>query len=88
MMQFEVVTARLEGEYGVATRLSHLPYTMVRETTPEFDALFSSRSDSEILVNAVDGKHLAVFVTKWDLRAFQNLNPDVTLIPLVASGEA
>ena len=87
-MQFEVVTARLEGEYGVKTRLSHLPYTMVREIPPQFAGMFSSRSDSEVFVNTVDGKFLAVFITKWDLRAFANLNPEVTLTALVASGEA
>ncbi|MHA3702682.1 peptide chain release factor 3 [Jatrophihabitans sp. YIM 134969] len=87
-MQFEVVTARLEGEYGAATRLTHLPYTVVREIAAEDAPLFSSRSDSEALVNVVDGRHLAVFVASWDLRAFANLNPDVVLTPLVASGEA
>ena len=88
MMQFEVVTARLEGEYGVPTRLAHLPYTIVRAVDPEYVPLFSARSDSEVFVNVVDGRTLAVFGTKWDMRAFLTRHPDVPLVPLVASGEA
>ena len=87
-MQFEVVTARLESEYAVPTRLNRLPYTLIREIRPEDVHLLAARSDSEPLVNVVDGRHLAVFIASWDLRAFQNLNPDVVLTPLIASGDA
>ncbi|WP_233608008.1 peptide chain release factor 3 [Nocardia stercoris] len=85
-MQFEVVTARMQGEYNVETQLDHLPFQLARRTDAESAAELARQRGVEVFTRT-DGAILALFSDKWRLQYIQKELPKLTLEPLVAGAE-
>ncbi|MEV0364300.1 peptide chain release factor 3 [Nocardia fusca] len=85
-MQFEVVTARMQGEFGVETQLDHLAYTIARRTDAESAPELDRQRGVEVFTRS-DGAILAVFSDKWRLQYIRKEMPDLTLEPLVAAAD-
>ncbi|MFF0489957.1 peptide chain release factor 3 [Nocardia sp. NPDC004068] len=85
-MQFEVVTARMQAEFGVETQLDFLPYQVARRTdaasAPELD-----RQRGVEVFTRTDGAILALFSDKWRLQYIQKEMSELTLEPLVAAAD-
>lgn len=75
-LQFEVVQARLESEYGVKTHLEPLPHTIARRVEGEPPSALRMPPGS---LRAVDrsGGVVALFRSGFDLDAFRSRNPGV-----------
>jgi peptide chain release factor 3 len=84
-MQFDVVTQRLEHEYGATARLEHLDYTLARRTDPASSERLARTSGVEVLTRSTDGVLLALFPNRWRLHAIVQLDPGLVLEPLVAA---
>ncbi|UFT00111.1 peptide chain release factor 3 [Nocardia huaxiensis] len=85
-MQFEVVTARMLGEYNVETNLDNLPYQLARRTDAESAPELARQRGVEVFTRT-DGVMLALFGDKWKLAYVQKEHPNLTLEPLVAGAE-
>ncbi|MDN5748226.1 MAG: peptide chain release factor 3 [Pseudonocardia sp.] len=83
-LQFEVVTARLETEFGSPVRLEPLSYSVARLTDAAAAAVLNRESEVEVLTRSVDGALLAVFVNKWRMETVRRKHPDLMLEPLLA----
>ncbi len=82
-MQFEVVTHRLEHEYGAPTELSPTPHKLARRT----DAATAEHLRGTIGVRVMartDGALLALFENPYRLERIQSDHPDWTLDVIVA----
>ncbi|QDV33736.1 peptide chain release factor 3 [Tautonia plasticadhaerens] len=75
-LQFEVVQARLESEYGVATDLEPLPYTMAHRVESEPTSLLRMPPGSLLTLDR-SGRVVALFQSAFDLDAFRGRNPGV-----------
>jgi peptide chain release factor 3 len=84
-MQFEVVSARMQSEFGAAIRLEHLDYSVARLTDDDGVEALKGARGVEVLSRA-DGTRLAVFPDKWRAETVARNHPDVRLEPLPASG--
>ena len=84
-MQFEVVTARMESEFGAAVRLERLDYSVARRTDDAGVEALEGVRGVEVLARS-DGTHLAVFPDKWRAHVVARDHADVLLEPLPASG--
>jgi peptide chain release factor 3 len=82
-LQFDVVTARLEGEFKAPVTLENLSYQLARRTDAEGEQALASQSEVEVLRRS-DGTYLAVFSNKWRLDIVQRKFPDVLLEALPA----
>ncbi|MFJ4652620.1 peptide chain release factor 3 [Nocardia sp. NPDC088792] len=85
-MQFEVVSARMIGEYNVETTMDHLPYQIARRTDAESAPELSRQRGVEVFTRT-DGVLLALFGDKWKLAYVQKEHPTLTLETLVAGAE-
>ncbi|MFC9998844.1 peptide chain release factor 3 [Nocardia sp. NPDC127526] len=85
-MQFEVMTARMLGEYNVETQLDHLPYQLARRTDAASAAELNRQRGVEVFTRT-DGALLALFSDKWRLQYIQKEMPELTLELLVAGTE-
>ncbi|MFB7722370.1 MULTISPECIES: peptide chain release factor 3 [unclassified Nocardia] len=85
-MQFEVVTARMLGEYNVETNLDSLPYQLARRTDAESAVELGRQRGVEVFTRT-DGVMLALFGDKWKLAYVQKEHPNLTLEPLVATAD-
>ncbi|WP_442942957.1 peptide chain release factor 3 [Nocardia sp. NBC_01503] len=85
-MQFEVVTARMLGEYNVETQLDFLPYQLARRTDAESAVELGRQRGVEVFTRT-DGVMLALFGDKWKLAYIQKEHPTLTLEPLVATAD-
>jgi peptide chain release factor 3 len=85
-MQFEVVTARMLGEFNVETHLDFLPYQLARRTDAESAPELDRQRGVEIFTRT-DGAILALFSDKWRLQYIRKELPDLTLNPLVAAAD-
>jgi len=83
-MQFEVATHRLSAEFGVTTRLESLPYMVARRTDATAELRLRGAAGAEVLTRDRDGAVLAVFTSRWRMRAAADDNPDLMLEPLLA----
>jgi peptide chain release factor 3 len=83
-LQFDVVLHRLEHEFGARSELSHLDYTLARQTDASGIAALAGQRGAEVLTRRLDGALLALFSDKWRLNAIQRDNPDVMLETLLA----
>jgi peptide chain release factor 3 len=88
-LQFEVVQARLEAEYGCETRLEAAPWTICRWIEPQDADL------SRIIVpNGVrlgfdtDRQPVALFPSEWLLTFFKDKNESITLSDLAPVNHA
>ena len=88
MMQFDVVTHRLEHEFNSPVSLDHLDFTLARRTDAQSAAALAGLSGVEVLTRDGDGELIAVFTTKWRLRAIAQEHPGLTIEPLVADADA
>ncbi|MBT2415045.1 peptide chain release factor 3 [Streptomyces sp. ISL-12] len=86
-MQFDVVSARMAGEFSAAVRLESLPYHLARATdTAGADALNRSRLvKGEALTRLRDKAQLALFPDRWQANSFQREFPDAHLAHLIAA---
>lgn len=84
-MQFEVLQARMVSEFGAATHLETLGYSIARRTDAAgAEALHPIRS-IEVMQRS-DGTYLVLFPDKWRAHTVERDNPDVMLEELPASG--
>jgi peptide chain release factor 3 len=82
-LQFDVVRARLAGEYHVQTRLEPLPYASARwvQGPPrEIAALGNGRG--RLRAEDRDGQPVILFTTDWDRRYAEENSPDVRFLDL------
>ncbi|MEV6277917.1 peptide chain release factor 3 [Nocardia sp. NPDC051832] len=85
-MQFEVVTARMLGEYNVETHLDFLPYTIARRTDAASADELGRQRGVEVFTRS-DGVLLVLFSDKWRLQYIEKEMPKMTLEPLVAAAD-
>ncbi|MBB1252625.1 peptide chain release factor 3 [Streptomyces alkaliterrae] len=86
-MQFDVVTARMAGEFSAPVRLEALPYALARATDATgADGLNRSRLvKGEALTRVRDKTHLALFPDRWQASNFVRAFPDAPLESLLAA---
>lgn len=86
-MQFDVVTARMAGEFSAPVRLEELPYRLARGTdTVGAEALNRSRLvKGEAMTRLRDKAQLALFPDRWQAASFEREFPAVRLDHLVAA---
>ncbi len=77
-LQYEVVVARLEAEYGAKLQLTPTPFTIARRTDAEGAAVLAGERDCEIFQRR-DGTLLALFKSKYRLEAAAERHPEVML---------
>jgi peptide chain release factor 3 len=87
-LQFDVVRARLEAEYGVETRLDVLPYELARwvRGNPETIADLA-RSRGRLRCEDRDGNTVLCFSTSWDLNYAIENAPDIEFATSIAGFE-
>ena len=83
-MQFDVVEARMENEFGAACSLEPLAYSLARRTDEESQSILATQRGVEVLRRS-DGELLALFSDKWRLAGVEREHPELTLEPLVVS---
>jgi peptide chain release factor 3 len=86
-MQFDVMTARMAGEFNAPVTVEALPYTVARRTDAADVRALDAQRGVEVLWRA-DQTPLALFSDAWRLKAVQRDLPDVTLEPLAADRAA
>lgn len=88
-MQFDVVSARMAGEFSAPVRLEMLPYHLARATDAAgADTLNRSQLvKGEALTRIRDKAHLALFPDRWQANSFQRQFPDASLGTLLAAHE-
>ncbi|MCW2867625.1 MAG: prfC, partial [Marmoricola sp.] len=82
-MQFEVVQARMESEFGAAIRLERLGYTEARRTDAASAPTWRDVRGVEILERR-DGTLLLLAPDKWRIRVMERDHPELTLETLLA----
>lgn len=81
VLQFEVLTYRLENEYNVEVKLEKLPYEYIRwvENKDEVDvAKIQGTSDMKRIKDLKDHP-LLLFINSWSVGMVQERNPDLKL---------
>ncbi|HRF49181.1 MAG TPA: peptide chain release factor 3 [Anaerolineales bacterium] len=82
-LQFEVVTSRLETEYGVETLLERLPHTEARWLIGEAEDIREMYLPMQSLrVRDQDQRDAVLFSTAWDLRYGLEKNPNLKFLTL------
>jgi peptide chain release factor 3 len=79
-MQFEVVSHRMEHEYGVQVSTDALPYSVARRVTSQQAATLSGQSGTEVL-SYEHGELIAVFADIWRFRWLVRNLPDLGMDP-------
>jgi peptide chain release factor 3 len=78
-LQFDVVQARLEAEYGVAVTVERLPYTAARWLSGEPAALASAHWPSgTLLARDRSNEFVLIFPTEWTMQYCIKNNPRIT----------
>ena len=81
VLQFEVLTYRLENEYNVEVRLEKLPYEYIRwvENPNEIDiSKIAGTSDMKRIKDLKDNP-LLIFINDWSIRMVEERNPNLRL---------
>ena len=81
VLQFEVLTYRLENEYNVEVKLEKLPYEYIRwvENADQVDvAKIQGTSDMKRIKDLKD-QPLLLFVNSWSIGMVEERNPDLRL---------
>ncbi len=78
-LQLEIVQSRLESEYGAASRLEPAPWTVTRWVEPRTDLAGMLLPTEARLARDSRGRPAILFPDEWNLRYFQERNPDVRL---------
>lgn len=82
-MQFEVMQARMAGEYNVETVTEPIPYSVARRTD-EASAPGLARQRGVEIFHRSDGAIIALFGDRWKLSFIEKEHPEFTLETLVA----
>ena len=79
-LQFDVLQYRLESEYGATTRLEPAPWKILRWIDPAGAPLAPDMLPSSCrLARDARDRPVALFSADWELRFFQDKNPQVIL---------
>ena len=81
VLQFEVLTYRLENEYNVEVKLEKLPYEYIRwvENKDEVDvAKIQGTSDMKRIKDLKDNP-LLLFINSWSIKMVEDRNPELKL---------
>ena len=78
-LQFEVLQHRLQAEYGVALKLTPLPYQLARWPRRNFDAEAFRYSESVKIVEDRDHHPVLLFRAAWNLDMTRQKYPDLEL---------
>jgi peptide chain release factor 3 len=77
-LQFEVVVARLQNEFGVEVGLDATNWTTARRTDAEGAKILRASRHADVLYRS-DGSFYALFTSEFMLTRFEGLHPDVLL---------
>jgi peptide chain release factor 3 len=69
----------MQAEYGVALKLTPLPYQLARWPREGFDAEAFRYSESVKIVEDRDHRPVLLFRTNWNLDMTKQKNPDLVL---------
>ncbi len=80
-LQFEVLTYRLENEYGVEVKLDKLPYEYIRwvENKEQIDVEKIQGTSDMKRVRDLKGNPLLLFVNSWSVGMVEERNPNLRL---------
>jgi len=78
-LQFEVLQHRMQAEYGVALKLTPLPWQLARWPHGGFDPEAFRWSDSVKIVEDRDHRPVLLFRSPWNLDVTRQKNPDLEL---------
>lgn len=77
-LQFDVVQARLEAEYGVKTRLEPLAFKLARRVAADADGVPAQRPGrGAVHASDRDGRLVMLFGSTWEFENFRRNHPDV-----------
>lgn len=81
VLQFEVLTYRLQNEYNVEVRLDRLPYEYIRwvENKEEVDAERIQGTSDMKRIRDLKGNPLLLFVNSWSVGMVEERNPGLVL---------
>ncbi len=85
-LQFEIVQARLESEYGAASRIQSAPWTIARWLDPAVDIAGLTLPQNARPARDSHGCPVLLFPDEWNLRYFHDRNPQVKVRDLPPSG--
>ncbi|HEY7034879.1 MAG TPA: peptide chain release factor 3 [Thermomicrobiales bacterium] len=84
-LQFDVVRARLEAEYGVQTRLELLPYSLARWVVgPASELAVLGSGRGRMRTEDRTGQPVILFTTAWDLRYAEENSQDIRFLDIAA----
>jgi peptide chain release factor 3 len=81
ILQFEVLTHRLEHEYNVKVRLRSLQFKYARWIEGEFDEAKFERQDYTMVLKDKDDLPIVLFRNDWALNFVKQNHPDLKLLP-------
>ena len=84
-MQFEVLTYRLENEFGAKVELRRTSFRFVRGTEPE-TAKQLAKLGGVLVAKRDSGELIALFENEYRLKRIESDHPEWVLVPLVGSG--
>jgi peptide chain release factor 3 len=82
-LQFEVLTHRLNDEYGLEVRLNRLPFTVARWPRKESKAFDQLKGDFTIYRDMID-QPVILLNQEWDLNWAKRENPEVDFATSIA----
>ena len=84
-LQFEVLTYRLEHEYGVVVTLEPMPYQTARWLEGEgLTPNLVNSSQSTLWVNDREERPVILFASEWAVRLLAERNENITLRDIAA----
>jgi peptide chain release factor 3 len=86
-LQFEVVAHRMEHEFNAPVTLNGMEYSAVRLTDAASVPALSAIRGVEVFTRTLTGDLVVLITDQWRLRAIEREHPDLTLTPLLATGE-
>ena len=78
-LQFDVMTHRLAGEYGVKLELTPLPFQLARWVQGDFDASIFRFAERIVVVEDREGRPVLLARTAFDLERAVEKNPELKL---------
>ena len=85
-LQFEVFAHRLGSEFGAPTEIVSTPYQAIRLTDKQSADRLRQIGGIRILTRG-DGALVALFENRYRLQRLMSDEPELTLEPIIASGE-
>jgi peptide chain release factor 3 len=78
-LQFDVITSRLQTEYGVEVQVDASTYTAARWLADSTKAAPAPGGAGAVAIDRHDRK-VFLFASEWEVQYYQRQNPDVELI--------